>query len=151
MTFGSQVSRKEAQRMVDLSLACGVNFFDTANVYNQGESERMLGRAIAAKRAQIVLAGKVGGRMTADGTANGYQGLSRQAIFRAIDASLERLATDYLDLYYLHQPDYSVSIEESLEALERLVEAGKIRFPALSNYASWQATEALWIAAGRKY
>jgi 1-deoxyxylulose-5-phosphate synthase len=151
MTFGSQVDRNEAQRMVDLSLASGVNFFDTANVYNQGESERILGRAIAGRRAEIVLAGKVGGRMTADGTADGYEGLSRQAIFRAVDASLERLATDYLDLYYLHHPDCSVPIEESLEALERLVEAGKIRFPALSNFASWQATEALWIAAGRKY
>jgi aryl-alcohol dehydrogenase-like predicted oxidoreductase len=116
-------------------------------VYNQGESERILGRAIAGRRAEIVLASKVRGKMTADG----YEGLSRDAICRAIDASLERLGTDYLDLYYLHHPDYGVPIEESLEAMERLVEAGKIRFPALSNYAAWQVTETQWIASVRGY
>jgi aryl-alcohol dehydrogenase-like predicted oxidoreductase len=147
MTFGSQVDAAEAQRIVDFSLAHGVNFFDTANVYNQGASERILGRSIAGRRGDMVLAGKVRGKMTADG----YEGLSREAIFRAIDASLERLGTDYLDLYYLHHPDYAVPIEESLEAMERLVEAGKIRFPALSNYAAWQVTEAQWIAADKGY
>jgi 1-deoxyxylulose-5-phosphate synthase len=147
MTFGSQVDGNEAQRMVDFSLAGGVNFLDTANVYNQGESERILGRSVGGKRAQVVLAGKVRGRMTADGC----EGLSREAIFRAVDASLARLGTDYLDLCYLHYPDYGVPIEESLEALERLVQAGKIRFPALSNYSSWQVTEAQWIAAEKRY
>jgi 1-deoxyxylulose-5-phosphate synthase len=90
MTFGSQVDLHEAQRMVDFSLASGVNFLDTANVYNQGEAERILGRSIRGKRAAIVLAGKVRGRMTADG----YEGLSREAIFRAVEASLDRLGTD---------------------------------------------------------
>jgi aryl-alcohol dehydrogenase-like predicted oxidoreductase len=147
MTFGSQADRKEAQGLVDFSLAAGVNFLDTANVYNQGESERILGRAIRGKREQVVLAGKVGGKMIADG----YGGLSRDAVFRAVDASLERLGTDRLDLCYLHHPDYGVPIEESLEALDRLVRAGKIRFPALSNYSSWQVTEAQWIAAVKQY
>jgi aryl-alcohol dehydrogenase-like predicted oxidoreductase len=147
MTFGSQVDASEAQRIVDFSLANEVNFFDTANVYNQGESERILGSSIAGRRAGIVLASKVRGKMTADG----YEGLSRAAIFRAVDASLKRLGTDYLDIYYLHHPDYAVPIEESLETMERLVEAGKIRFPALSNYAAWQVTEAQWIASDKGY
>ncbi|MGD1072584.1 MAG: aldo/keto reductase, partial [Bryobacteraceae bacterium] len=89
MTFGSQVDASEAQRIVDFSLANEVNFFDTANVYNQGESERILGSSIAGRRAGIVLASKVRGKMTADG----YEGLSRAAIFRAVDASLKRLGT----------------------------------------------------------
>ncbi len=147
MTFGSQVDAAEAQRIVDYSLSRGANFFDTANVYNQGVAERILGRTIAGRRGEVVLASKVRGKMTADG----YEGLSRAAIFRAIDASLERLGTDYLDLYYLHHPDSGVPIEESLEAMQRLVEAGKIRFPALSNFAAWQVTEAQWIAADKGY
>ena len=149
MTFGSQADAGEAQRIVDCCLAGGVNFFDTANVYNQGESERILGRCLAGKRREIVLASKVRGRMGSGGDI--YEGLSRASIFRAVDASLDRLGTDYLDIYYLHHPDPAVPLEESLEALERLVEAGKIRFPALSNYAAWQVTEAQWIAADRSF
>jgi 1-deoxyxylulose-5-phosphate synthase len=145
MTFGSQVDQAEAERIVDLCLASGVNFLDTANVYNKGESERILGRCLRGRRDRFVLASKVRGSMGA------YEGLSRAAILKAVDESLERLGTDYLDLYYLHHPDGGVPIEESLEAMEQLVKAGKIRFPALSNYASWQVTEALWIAKERGY
>jgi 1-deoxyxylulose-5-phosphate synthase len=145
MTFGSQVDQAEAERIVDLCLASGVNFLDTANVYNKGESERILGRCLRGRRDRFVLASKVRGNMGA------YEGLSRAAILKAVDESLERLGTDYLDLYYLHHPDGGVPIEESLEAMEQLVKAGKIRFPALSNYASWQVTEALWIAKERGY
>lgn len=145
MTFGSQVDQAEAERIVDLCLASGVNFLDTANVYNKGESERILGRCLRGRRDRFVLASKVRGSMGA------YEGLSRAAILKAVDESLERLGTDYLDLCYLHHPDGGVPIEESLEAMEQLVKAGKIRFPALSNYASWQVTEALWIAKERGY
>lgn len=145
MTFGSQVDQAEAERIVDLCLANGVNFLDTANVYNKGESERILGRCLRGRRDRFVLASKVRGSMGA------YEGLSRAAILKAVDESLERLGTDYLDLCYLHHPDGGVPIEESLEAMEQLVKAGKIRFPALSNYASWQVTEALWIAKERGY
>lgn len=145
MTFGSQVDQDQAGKIIDLCLDSGVNFIDTANVYNDGEAERILGRCIAGRRDKIVLASKVFGSM------GEYGGLSRAAIFRAIDDSLRRLGTDYLDLYYLHRPDNTVPIEESLDAMEQLVKEGKVRFPALSNYAAWQVTEALWIAEKNGY
>jgi len=145
MTFGSQADLNEARRMVDFALDHGLRFLDTANVYNNGASERILGECIRGKRDSVILASKVRGRM------DGYEGLSRDAIFRAIDESLLRLGTDYLDLYYLHQPDYAVPIEESLDALDQLVREGKIRFPALSNYAAWQVAEAQWIASKNGY
>jgi aryl-alcohol dehydrogenase (NADP+) len=151
MTFGSQVVEGDARRIVDFCLDQGVNFLDTANVYNQGESERILGLCLKGRRDKVVLASKVFGSMTGATPDETYEGLSRAAIFRAVDASLARLGTDYLDLYYLHRPDYTVPVEESLGALEDLVKAGKVRFPALSNYAAWQVTEAQWIAAERKY
>lgn len=144
MTFGSQIEQTEAKTIFDYCLDHGINFFDTANVYNQGESERILGRCMKGQRDKIVLASKVRGRMDA-----GYEGLSRGVIVRAIEESLERLGTDHLDLYYLHHPDPAIPIEESLEAMEQLVKAGKIRFPAMSNYAAWQVTEAQWIASAK--
>jgi aryl-alcohol dehydrogenase-like predicted oxidoreductase len=146
MTFGSQLDEAGARQIVDYLLDRGLNFLDTANVYNQGESERIVGRCLNGRRDRVILASKVRGKMN-----EGYEGLSRAAILRAVDDSLERLGTDYLDLYYLHQPDYSVPLDESLEALETLVKAGKIRFPALSNYASWQVTQAQWMAATRGF
>jgi aryl-alcohol dehydrogenase-like predicted oxidoreductase len=151
MTFGSQVGEAGARRIVDFCLDQGVNFLDTANVYNQGESERILGLCLKGRRDKVVLASKVFGSMTGPTPDETYAGLSRAAIFKAVDASLARLGTDYLDLYYLHQPDYKVPIEESLGALEDLVKVGKIRFPALSNYAAWQVTEAQCVAADRNY
>lgn len=146
MTFGSQVDRPAARRIVDTCLDRGINFFDTANAYNKGESERILGECIRGRRASLIVASKIFNPMP-----EGYSGLSRAAILRAVDDSLARLGTDYLDLCYLHQPDHSVSLDESLEALDSLVKAGKIRFPALSNYASWQVVEAQWIAARRGF
>jgi aryl-alcohol dehydrogenase-like predicted oxidoreductase len=151
ITFGSQVGEADARRIVDFCLDRGVNFLDTANVYNQGESERILGLCLKGRRDQVVLASKACGAMTGSTPEETYEGLSRAAIFKAVDASLARLGTDYLDLYYLHRPDYTVPIEESLGALEDLVKAGKIRFPALSNYAACQVTEAQWIASDQKY
>jgi aryl-alcohol dehydrogenase-like predicted oxidoreductase len=147
MTFGSQVDEADAHKIIDYLLDRDLNFLDTANVYNQGESERILGRCIKGRRDRVILASKVRGKMN----DKGYEGLSRTAILRAVDDSLERLGTDYLDLCYLHNPDHSVPLDESLEALETLVKAGKIRFPALSNYASWQVTQAQWIAATRGF
>ena len=144
MTFGSQVDEPAARRIVDYCLDRGINFLDTANVYNQGESERIVGRCIGSRRADVILASKVRGKMN-----EGYQGLARAAILRAVEDSLTRLGTDYLDLYYLHHPDPAVPLDESLEALETLVKAGKVRFPALSNFPAWQVTEAQWIAAER--
>lgn len=148
MTFGSQADQGTADRMVGLCLEAGINFFDTANMYNHGRSEEILGKSLGGKRQSIVLASKVRNKM---GDAPDDVGLSRAAIRKAIEASLKRLQTDYLDIYYLHQPDYTTPIEETLEAMEELVRAGKVRYPAVSNYAAWQVTEIHWIAAQKGY
>jgi aryl-alcohol dehydrogenase-like predicted oxidoreductase len=148
MTFGSQVDQAGAERIVNRCLDAGINFFDTANVYNKGASEVLLGNLLKGRRNRVVLASKVRGKM---GEARDESGLSRAAILKAIDESLRRLQTDYLDLYYLHMPDYGVPIEESLETLDALVRAGKVRYPASSNYAAWQITQMLCIARQRGY
>ncbi len=138
MTFGSQTNEAEARRMVARALDAGINFFDTANVYNHGVAEELLGKALADRRGEAILATKVRGKM---GEAADESGLSRAAIRKAIDASLKRLGTDYVDLYYLHQPDDGTPVEETLAAMDELVRAGKVRFPAVSNYAAWQVAE----------
>jgi 1-deoxyxylulose-5-phosphate synthase len=138
MTFGSQTDEDVARRMIDLCLDAGINFIDTANIYNKGLSEAMVGKLLKGRRDKVVLATKVRGKM---GDAPDESGLSGPAIRKAIDASLQRLKTDYVDLYYLHQPDYDVPIEETLAAMDELVKAGKVRYPAVSNYAAWQVAE----------
>jgi aryl-alcohol dehydrogenase-like predicted oxidoreductase len=143
MPFGSQADEAASRRMVDRCLDAGINFFDTANMYNQGKSETILGKALAGRRQQVILATKVRNKM---GEAPEDAGLSRAAIHKAIDASLKRLGTDYVDLYYLHWPDYTVPIAETLGAMDELVRAGKVRYPAVSNYAAWQICEILWVA-----
>jgi aryl-alcohol dehydrogenase-like predicted oxidoreductase len=143
MTFGNPVDQATAIRMVDRAIDAGINFFDTANAYQLGQSEIMLGNAIRGRRDRLILASKVFHKM-GEGPDEG--GLSKAAILRAVDDSLRRLQTDYLDLYYLHQPDYSVPVEESLEAMETLVQAGKIRYPASSNYAAWQVCQMFCLA-----
>ncbi len=148
MTFGSQVDEAAAVGIIDYCLDHGVNFIDTANIYNHGVSEQIVGKALKGRRDKVVLASKVRGKM---GDGPDESGLSRAAVRKAIDDSLRRLATDYLDLYYLHQPDYSVPIEETLEVMEELVKAGKVRYPASSNYAAWQVCQMLSIAASRGF
>ena len=141
MTFGGQTDEAAALRIVDCCFDAGINFFDTANVYHRGVAETILGKALKGRRDKAVLASKVRNKM---GEAHDDEGLSRAALRKAIDASLTRLGTDYLDLYYLHLPDYATPLEETLEAMEELVRAGKVRFPAISNYAAWQVCEILW-------
>lgn len=148
MTFAKPVNQEEATRMVDLVIDAGINFLDTANVYQQGEAEAMLGQALRGRRDGIVLASKVRGKM---GDGPDQSGLSRQAIVRAVEDSLRRLGTDRLDLYFLHQPDYDVPIDESLEAMEQLVKQGKVLYPATSNYAAWQVARILDIAKQKGY
>jgi 1-deoxyxylulose-5-phosphate synthase len=138
MTFGSQTDEATARRMIDRCLDAGLNFFDTANVYNKGRAETTLGATLAGRRDKVILATKVRSKM-GDGPAE--SGLSAPAIYKAIEASLKRLGTDYVDVYYLHQPDYETPIEETLVAMEDLVKAGKVRYPAVSNYAAWQIAE----------
>jgi len=142
MTFGGQTDVEAAGRMIDMCRETGINFLDTANVYNSGASEEMLGRLLEGRRKDFILASKVRNKM---GDGVDMAGLSRGAIFRAIEDSLRRLKTDYLDLYYLHLPDYAVPIEESLEAMNELVQQGKVRYLASSNYSGWQMVEMLWI------
>ncbi len=148
MTFGGQTGEEAARPMIDLCTDAGINFLDTANVYNHGASEEMLGRIIGGRRHEFILASKVRNKM---GDGVDMAGLSRGAIFRALDDSLRRLKTDYLDLYYLHLPDYAVPIEESLDAMNELVRQGKVRYLANSNYSGWQVVEMLWIAERKAY
>ena len=142
MPFGSQADQATSTRMVDQCFDAGINFFDTANMYNKGVAETFLGNALAGRRQRVILASKVRHRWN-DNPQD--VGLSQPAIRRALDASLKRLQTDYVDLYYLHQPDYDVPLEETLAAMDEAVRAGKVRYPAVSNYAAWQVCEIHWI------
>jgi len=148
MTFGKPVDQLTANWMLDRCMAEGINFVDTANIYQLGTAESMLGEAMRGKRDKLIVATKVRGKM---GEGKHQNGLSKHAIFQAIEDSLRRLRTDCVDLYYLHQPDYDVGIEETLYAMEQLVKQGKIRYPATSNYAGWQVCEMLSLAKQHGY
>lgn len=148
MMFGGQTNEADSLAIMDYAFAHGVNFIDTANVYNQGESERIVGRWLKDHRAEVILATKVNGQM---GSNPNDAGLSRRNILAAVDASLNRLGTDYIDIYYMHAPDYRTDPEESLQAMNSLVEAGKIRYVAVSNFAAWQVADMLHICDKRGY
>jgi aryl-alcohol dehydrogenase-like predicted oxidoreductase len=151
MTFGGKgfwesigrLGQAEATRLVDRCLDAGVNFFDTANVYSFGESEKMLGEALKGKRDRVVLATKVRGRMA---DAPNAVGLSRKHIFDQVHASLKRLQTDYIDLYQIHGYDAYTPLDETLGALDDLVHQGKVRYVGASNLAAWQLMKALGIS-----
>jgi 1-deoxyxylulose-5-phosphate synthase len=143
MTFGGQTDETAAARIVDLCFDRGVNFFDTANAYTSGQSETTLGRILKGRRSRVILASKVGIKAAQPIDA---PPLSRRSILANIDATLGRLQTDYLDLYYLHLPDYETPLEETLAAMDEVVKAGKVRYPAVSNFAAWQVCRMLWIA-----
>lgn len=148
MMFGAQTGEADALAIMDYAYSHGVNFWDTANAYNQGESERIVGKALKGRRDDIILATKVANKM---GTGINSRGLSRRSILSAIDASLQRLGTDYVDIYYLHTPDYDTSIEETMETMDSLVKAGKIRYIGVSNYAAWQIADILALCDKRGY
>ncbi len=143
MMFGNQADEAESRKMVDRALESGVNFIDTANVYNGGESERVLGRALAdgGRRKDVVLATKAFFPQGADPNA---RGLSRRHLIEACDDSLARLRTDWIDLYQLHRSMAHVPIDESLRALDDLVRAGKVRYLGASMFPGWQMVESLW-------
>jgi len=146
MNFGKRTPEPEAARIIARALERGVTVFDTANAYADGESERILGRALRPVRDRVTLATKVGvGRI-----GGKPEGLSRATILRAVDESLGRLGTDHVDLYYLHVPDHGVPLSESLAAMDELIEAGKARALGVSNYAAWQILEMMALShAGR--
>ena len=143
-TLTEEDSRPYIKRALDL----GINFFDTANVYSIGESEAVLGRAIRdfARRDEVVLATKVNGPVRPD--PNG-RGLSRKAILTEIDKSLQRLGTDYVDLYIIHRFDYATPLEETLEALNDVVRAGKALYLGASSMFAWQFMKAIGLQRAR--
>jgi aryl-alcohol dehydrogenase-like predicted oxidoreductase len=157
MTFGGKgfwqaigaLASKEVETLVGTSLDAGVNFIDTADVYSEGESERLLGEALAAlkrPRDRIVVATKVRGRT---GSGINDVGLSRGHILSAVDASLRRLKLDHIDLYQIHGLDRDTPIEETVRALDDVVRAGKVRYVGYCNLSAWYAMKALGIADAR--
>ena len=138
MMFGERTDAAEAGRIVASARAAGVNFIDTADVYAKGESERISGSLIATEREQWVLATKLGNPM---GKGPNDGGLSRSWMMRAIDASLQRLNTDWIDVYYLHLDDPSTPIEETLVAMSEIIAAGKVRYFGVSNYRAWRIAQ----------
>ena len=151
MTFGGkgywtnigQVQQPEADELVNTAIEVGINFFDTANVYSEGLSEVLLGKALGKKRKDIVLATKVRGRV---GPGPNDVGLSRKHILDSCDASLKRLGTDYIDLYQVHSFDPRTPLEETLRAMDDLVRQGKVRYIGVSNFTGWQLMKALSIS-----
>ncbi len=146
MTFGNAqwgCDEPTSARIVARFLDAGGNFIDTADVYSNGVSEEITGRAIRAKRAQIVLATKVAGPM---GAGPNDLGTSRKHILDAVDASLRRLGTDYIDLYQVHAYDPTTPLDETLRALDACVRAGKVRYVGCSNYSAWQLMKATALA-----
>jgi aryl-alcohol dehydrogenase-like predicted oxidoreductase len=145
MMFGGKTDPTESARIIDRSIDAGINFLDTANVYNQGRSEEATGAALAksGKRQQIVLATKVHGRM---GEGINDMGNTRRHIIEQCEASLRRLGTDYIDLYQIHRPDPHIPIDETLRALDDLIRSGKVRYIGTSTYAAWQVVESLWVS-----
>ena len=152
MTFGGEgmykvigdTAQAEADRLVGMCLEAGINFFDTADTYSGGRSEQILGQALGARRNDVVVATKVRGRV---GPGPNAVGLSRGHIMDAVDASLQRLGTDYIDLYQIHGYDALSPWDETLRALDDLVRAGKVRYIGASNLAAWHLMKALGISA----
>ncbi len=138
---GSDVA--EAQRMLDVCLDAGVNLIDTADVYSDGLSEEILGKALAGRRDRLLIATKARFPM---GTGPNDAGLSRHHLMRACEASLRRLDIDHIDLYQVHQWDGHTPLDETLEALDRLVRSGKVRYVGCSNYSSWHLMKALSVS-----
>lgn len=155
MTFGGagspwnligQLEQPQADQLVARALESGVNFLDTADVYSTGQSETMLGRSLAnlgVRRSDVVLATKVYGRM---GNGPNERGASRGHIMDSVKGSLERLGTDYIDLYQIHALDQSTPLEETLRALDDLVRQGHVRYVGVSNWPAWQLMKALGVA-----
>jgi aryl-alcohol dehydrogenase-like predicted oxidoreductase len=152
MTFGGRgqiweviggIDQQSVDALVSRALDAGINFVDTANVYAAGESETMLGKALGSRRHEVVLATKVRGRT---GPGPNQVGLSRLHILQAVEASLKRLDTDYIDLYQIHRHDLLTNIEDTLRTLDDLVRSGKVRYIGCSNLAAWQLMKALAVS-----
>lgn len=135
MMFGDQTDEAEAERMVAAARDAGINAIDTADVYARGESERIVGRLIAADRERWVLATKAA---NPTGSGPNDRGLSRRHLLRAVDASLQRLNTDWIDLFYLHRDDETTPVEEVAEAVATLIDSGCVHYFGVSNFRAWR-------------
>jgi aryl-alcohol dehydrogenase-like predicted oxidoreductase len=139
--FGWWLDERSSAVVINHALELGINFIDTADMYDKGQSEEYIGRTLKGKRTEVVIATKFAAVM-GEGLNDGVG--SRWYIMRAVEASLKRLKTDYIDLYQMHNPDPTTPIEETLRALDDLVKAGKVRYIGCSNFLGWQLSEALW-------
>jgi len=146
LNFGDSTSEADAVRIMHAAFDAGLNLVDTANVYNEGRSEIIVGKGLAGRRDRVILATKVHGK-TGDGPNDG--GTSRLHILKACDDSLRRLGTDYIDLYQIHRPRPEIPIEETLGALTDLVRAGKVRYIGCSTHPAWMVMEALAVSERR--
>jgi aryl-alcohol dehydrogenase-like predicted oxidoreductase len=148
MMFGAwgNPDHDDSIRVIHRALDAGINFVDTADVYSQGESEEIVGKALQGRRDDVVLATKFHGRM---GDGPNRAGNSRRWIFQEVDASLRRLQTDWIDLYQVHRPEEDTDVDETLGALTDLVHQGKIRYFGSSTFPAWQIVEAQWVADRR--
>jgi aryl-alcohol dehydrogenase-like predicted oxidoreductase len=146
MIFGQQVDEAESLKIMDLAFEKGINSFDTADGYAGGRSEEIVGKALKNKRHSVVLASKVASKQ---GPGLNDSGLSREHILQAVENSLRRLGTDYLDIYYAHHPDPTTPIDETLRAFDSLVQQGKVRYAACSNYRAGQLVRALAVSEQR--
>jgi aryl-alcohol dehydrogenase-like predicted oxidoreductase len=144
--FGTRIDADRSRAVVDAALDAGITLFDTADTYGVGASEEVLGAALGKRRDDVVLATKFGMDMKGDNGPDWGARASRRYVRRAVEASLRRLGTDHIDLYQLHQPDLVTPIQETLEAMNELVEEGKVRYLGCSNFAAWEVVDACWTA-----
>ncbi len=143
MSFGGDADEATSETMFKACLDAGINFFDCANVYAKGRSEEILGRLMAGRRDDLVITSKVAGAVGGDVN---QRGLSRRHIMQQVEASLQRLHTDRIDLYFVHQFDSAAAMHETLRALDDLVRHGKVLYLGVSNWAAWQIAKALGIS-----
>jgi aryl-alcohol dehydrogenase-like predicted oxidoreductase len=143
MNYGDPVSETEAINIMKSAMAAGVNFIDTADVYAEKKAEEIIGKALKGERHSVVIGTKVG---LPTGPGPNDSGLTRQHIMQAVEESLRRLQTDYIDLYFAHFPDYETPIEETLRAMDDLVHQGKVRYIACSNFTVWYISKALRVS-----
>jgi len=141
--FGGSIDAAATRLVIDQALDLGVTLIDTADVYTGGESERLIGQVLAGRRQRVVLATKAGAAISPE---PGRSGTSRRWLLEAVEDSLRRLGTDYIDLLQIHFPDPKTPIEETLRALDDLVTQGKVRYIGHSNFAAWQIADAQWTA-----
>jgi aryl-alcohol dehydrogenase-like predicted oxidoreductase len=139
--FGRRADEQTSIAIINHALDRGINFIDTADVYDRGRSEEFVGKAVKGKRSHVIIATKFRDPM---GDGSNERGGSRYYVMKAVDASLRRLQTDYIDLYQMHRPDPTAPIEETLRVLNDLVRSGKVRYIGCSNFAAWQLCKALW-------